>query len=158
MNSAGYNIRPGGFDLQWAGAISPHSGADCHIAALGQALCLASVEIEQRTDRIDVTLTWLGLGGAEPHDTVFVHVGQPGEPPIAQADGDIWMGMLPLTTIQVGDTILDRRIISLPEGATSGPYRISVGVYNRLTGQRLPASASDGDPLPDDATIIGHLP
>jgi hypothetical protein len=148
----------GSFDLQWAGAIAHQGASDCHIATLGQALCLAAVEIEQHADRIDVTLTWHGLGAAEPHDTVFVHVGQPGRPPIAQADGDIWFGMLPLTTIQAGDTILDQRIITLPEEASSGPYPISVGVYNRLTGQRLPASAPDGDPLPDDATIIGHLP
>jgi hypothetical protein len=145
-------------ELEWAGATGAGATSNCPIAVFGHTLCLAGVEIGEHPAYLDITLTWLGLGSAEPHDTVFVHVGRPGQPPIAQADGDVWMNMLPLTTIQAGDTILDHRIVPLPEEMAPGPYRIAVGVYNRLTGQRLPASAPDGSLLPDDATIVGYLP
>jgi hypothetical protein len=148
----------GTFDLQWAGAISAGATPDCPVATFGQAICLADVVIEEHPQRTDITLTWVSLGSAEPHDTVFVHAGQPGQPPIAQADGDLWMGMLPLTTPQAGDTIIDHRIIWLPEEAPPGPYSISVGAYNRLTGQRLPATSPSETRLPDDTTIIVDSP
>jgi len=83
-------------------------------------------------------------------------LGQPGLPPIAQADGDFWLGMLPLTTLAPGDTIQEQRIIPLPEGASPGQLDIRIGVYNRLTGERLPATTPQGTRLSDDAVPI-HL-
>jgi hypothetical protein len=148
----------GSFELQRAGSFVTGSTAGCKLANFGQALCLQEAQVEQQPGKLHITLTWLSLSPAQPHDTIFVHMGQPGHPPLVQADGDFWLGMLPLTNLAPGDTLQERRIIVLPEEMPAGQLEIRVGVYNRLTGARLPATTSQGDLLPDGATIIGHFP
>jgi hypothetical protein len=105
---------------------------------------------------LGVTLTWLSLSPLQPHHTVFFHLGQPGQTPIAQADGDFWMGMLPLPTLAPGDTIREQRVILLPEETPTAQHEMRIGIYNRLTGERLPATTPQGTRLPDDAVSI-HL-
>jgi hypothetical protein len=144
----------GTFELQWAGAVAQNSDQGCKIATFGQALCLQEAQVEQQPDRLGVTLTWRSLSPLQPHHTVFVHLGQPSQTPIAQADGDFWIGMLPLPTLAPGDTIREQRLVLLPEEMPPGQYEIRVGVYNRLTGERLPATTPQGSPLPDDAVPI----
>jgi len=150
----------GAFALQWAGAVSSvaPSTSSCQLAIFGQALCLQDAQVEWEPGRAILTLDWLSLSAAQPHDTVFVHVGPVDRPPIAQADGDAWLGMLPLTVWQPGDTIREQRIIPLSEGGFTNRKPVRVGVYNRLTGERLPAATPQGEPLPDNAITIGYLP
>lgn len=151
-------LTDGSFELQWAGRITAARGHGCRIATFGQTLCLQEAQVERETDRLSVTLSWLSLSPAQPHDTVFVHVGQPGQPPIAQVDGDFWLGMLPLSTLAQGDAIQEQRLILLPGEMPLGQCEVSVGVYSRLTEERLPATTPQGDPLPGDAITIGHVP
>jgi hypothetical protein len=146
----------GTFKLQWAGAIATPSNQDCQMATFGQTLCLQDAQVERQPDGLSVTLTWRGISPVQPHDTVFVHLGQPGHAPIAQADGDFWMGMLPLPILTPGGTIQEQRVVPLPEEMPPGQHAIRVGVYNRLTGERLPATTPQGSRLPDDAVTI-HL-
>ena len=144
----------GAFELQWAGAIAKTPSRDCSMTTFGQALCLQEAQVERQLDRLSVTLTWLSLSPAQPHDTVFVHVGQPGQAPVAQADGDFWTGMLPLSTLAPGDAIQEQRVVPLPEEVPAGQHEIRVGIYNRLTGERLPVTTPQGTRLPDDAASI----
>jgi hypothetical protein len=144
----------GTFELQWAGAFATPSNPACEIATFGQTLCLQEARVEREPGRVRMTLTWHSLSPAQPHDTVFVHMGQPGQAPVAQADGDLWLGMLPLPTLAPGDAIREQRLISLPEEMPPGRYEIGIGVYNRLTGERLPATTPQGSRLPDDAVSI----
>jgi hypothetical protein len=148
----------GTFELQRAGSLIATQTSGCTGIVFRDTLCLQEAQVERQSNRLSITLTWLGLSSAQPHDTVFVHVGQPGQAPIAQSDGDFWLGMLPLPTLAPEDTIQEQRIIPLPEEIPPSQYEIRVGVYNRLTGARLPATTPQGDLLPDGATIIGHLP
>ena len=144
----------GTFELQRAGAIVTPSSLDCKTAAFGQTLCLQEAQVERQSNRLSVTLTWLSLSPAQPHDTIFVHVDQPGQAPLAQADGDAWLGMLPLTTLLPGDMIQEQRITLLPEKVPAGQYEVRVGIYNRLTGERLPATTPQGTRFPEDAVPI----
>ena len=132
----------------------------CRLAVFGQTLCLQAVQVDPWSRGLDLTLTWLSLSAAQTHDTIFAHLAHAltDQPLIAQADGDAWLGMLPLTVWQPGDTIRERRVILLPESVSPARYTIRLVVYNRLTGERLPARTPQGDPLADDATIIGYLP
>jgi hypothetical protein len=107
---------------------------------------------------LSLTLTWLSLSAAQTHDTIFTHLGPAGQPPIAQTDGDPWLGLLPLALWQPGDTIREQRFILLPEETSVDRCEIWVGVYNRVTGERLPATTPQGEPLPDDAVNIGCFP
>lgn len=149
----------GSFALQWAGALIPQAPApDCALARFGDILCLQEAQVDPQADRLDVTLTWLFLAPAQTHDTIFAHLGQPGSPPVTQADGDTWLGLIPLSTWQPGDTVREMRSLPLTREITADSYVVSVGVYNRITGERLPAATPAGDPLPDDALVIHHCP
>lgn len=148
----------GSFALEWAGSVTSDPSPDCQLAAWGQTLCLEAAQIEAETDQLRLILTWHSLSPAQLHDTIFVHLGQAGLPPIAQADGAAWLGTLPLTAWQPGDTIREQRIIPLPHTIPPGRHAIRVGVYNRVTGERLPATTVLGERLPDDALIVGHPP
>jgi len=155
----------GTFTLQRVGTVISAPSAPpvdptsaCRIAVFGQTLCLQAAQVYLRPGRLDLTLTWLSLSPAQPHDTIFVHLGPVGQPPIAQADGDAWLGMLPLTVWQPGDTIREQRIILLPEGIAPNHHELRIGAYNRVTGERLPATTPQGEPLPDNDTTIGYFP
>ncbi len=153
-------LTDGTFSLQWAGAVvSPTPAAQaCRLAVFSQTLCLQDAQVEAQANQLSVTLTWIGLAGAQPNDTILTHLGQVGQPPVAQADGDPWLGVLPLTLLQPGDTILDHRIIPLPATLPPGQYAIRIGLYNRVTGERMLASTPQGEPLPDNAITIGYFP
>lgn len=150
----------GTFVLQWAGTVvSPTLPAvGCRLAVFDETLCLQDAQVEAQADRLSVILTWSSLTGAQPNDTIFTHLGQAGQPPLAQADGDPWLGILPLTLLQPGDVILDHRVVPLPEALPSGRYEIRVGLYNRVTGERMPAMTPGGTPLLDNAITVGYFP
>lgn len=150
----------GTFALQWAGAvISPTLATQtCRLAVFGQTLCLQDAQVEAQAGQLSVTLTWTDLARAQPNDTIMTHLGHMGQPPLAQADGDPWLGILPLTLLQPGDTITDHRIIPLPATMPAGPYDIRIGLYNRVTGERMPATTPQGEPLPDNAITIERFP
>jgi len=155
----------GTFALQWAGAVTSGSSAPsldpasvCHLAVFGETLCLQAAQVDPRSGQLALTLTWLSLSPAQPHDTIFAHLGLVDQPPIAQADGDAWLGMLPLAVWQPGDTIREQRILPFTEETLPERYSLMIGVYNRVTGERLPATTPEGEPLLDNAVVIGHLP
>ena len=155
----------GTFALQWAGAVAPGPSAPaldpasvCRLAIFGETLCLQAAQVDLRSGQLALTLTWLSLSPAQPHDTIFAHLGLVDQPPIAQADGDAWLGMLPLAVWQPGDTIREQRILPFTEETLPERYSLMIGVYNRLTGERLPATTPEGEPLLDNAVVIGHLP
>jgi hypothetical protein len=131
-------------------AITP--GATCKLAVWEEAACLQSLQIERRDAGLVLTSTWLSLAPAGPHTTLFAHLGPPGEEQIiAQSDGDAWLGMLPPSVWQPGDTIWERRLIPLPDSVPPGPYIVRVGMYDWVTGQRLVATTPAGEPLPGNA-------
>ena len=155
----------GTFALQWAGAVtsgpsapSPDPASVCRLAVFGETLCLQAAQVDLRSGQLALTLTWLSLSPAQPHDTIFAHLGLVDQPPIAQADGDAWLGMLPLAVWQPGDTIREQRILPFTEDTLPERHSLMIGVYNRVTGERLPATTPEGEPLLDNAVVIGHLP
>jgi hypothetical protein len=149
----------GAFALQWAGDVaSTPPTLSCALASFGQTLCLQQAHIDLQPGQLSLTLTWLSLAAAQPHDAIFAHVGTAYQPPIAQDDDDAWLGALPLVNWQPGDTIREQRVILLPENIAPGPYEIRIGVYNRVTGERLPATTPQGERWPDDIVTIGYLP
>lgn len=85
-------------------------------------------------------------------ETVFVHLLDPSGQLIAQADGDPLRQLFPLSACQPGELIHDIRYLPWP--TTAGLYAVHLGLYNRATGERLPAFDNQGQPLPDNAVTI----
>ncbi len=150
----------GRFHLNRAGALHPNPHSDCPLVRFDDIICLHGVQINASADQLALTLDWSATEPIPPHTTIFVHMGQPDEPPLAQADGDSWRGLLPLTSWQPGHLIRDERLLPL----TNRPdlLAIRIGIYNWVEGQRWPAVLIEADgrerPLPDDFYQINYDP
>ena len=141
----------GRFSLQRAGTLQPGAAGPCALARFGDDICLHAAHVSQEDEdgRWRLRLFWSTEAELEPHLTIFAHLGQVGQPPLDQQDGDVWRGTLPMRYWQPGDLIDDQRTISSPEQDEG--FSLQIGVYNRLTGERLPATDGAGRPLPDNA-------
>jgi hypothetical protein len=140
----------GTFVLQQAGRVMAGQDESHCLVIFDDKLCLEEKTYRQEAEQIVVTLVWRYLTAVDDDLTIFLHLGLPDTPPSAQADGDFWLGLLPLTIPGQGDRILEYRFL-LADHVELGKESISVGVYSRKTGDRLPAWYSDGKRLPADA-------
>ncbi|HEX6385495.1 MAG TPA: hypothetical protein VF177_12565 [Anaerolineae bacterium] len=141
----------GRFDLERAGSLTPQAGSACRLALFAELVCLQSVQVENAGDALQVRLSWLTRTPLPPHLTIFAHLGQPDQPPLAQADGDTWRGMLPLSVWQPGDLIHEWRTLNRPPLAEE--IYLLIGVYDRTTGERLRATTTGGQPLHNNAYV-----
>jgi hypothetical protein len=113
-------------------------------------LAEATLDIDNR----HLTLIWDCLAPLSPDETVFVHVFDAQGQLVTQADGAPLRGLFPLSECHPGEQIRDVRSVALPVDAAT----IKTGVYNRANGLRLKALDAVGQPIPDNAVIIGTHP
>jgi hypothetical protein len=92
-----------------------------------------------------LALRWESLQPVTQDYHVFVHLLDRRGEKVAQRDGRPVQWLRPTTTWQPGESIIDRYGIPLPADLPTGPYTIVVGLYDPVTGQRLPVSAGPGD-------------
>lgn len=88
-----------------------------------------------------LTLLWRSLAEVNENYQVFVHLLDEQGTKIAQADGQPVQWLRPTSTWEVGEQIVDRYGLLLPDLLPAGQYTIAVGLYHPATGQRLPVSA-----------------
>lgn len=139
----------GRFQLQSAGGLGGMAELASCLAQFGEAICLHSVNFAMNEAEIEVALVWSTERPLSPNQTIFLHLGQPGQPPLAQADGDSWRGLLPLADWPAGRLITEYR--TLPRLPDRDGLVLQIGVYNRETGQRLLTdTAVDSFSLPLD--------
>lgn len=101
-----------------------------------------------------LTLYWRAVQDAPPLNYhVFVHVVRDGETPVTQADGAPLNGFRPTSSWRAGEVFVDERLLSVPPDAAAGAYRLTVGLYNPDTGERLPAFV-DGERVENDAVRL----
>ncbi len=146
----------GRFQLWRAGHLLPGAAPACTMARFGEAVCLHQATWRETAAGCGVTLVWSTAAPLPPHVTIFAHVGAPGQPPLAQADGDTWRGTLPLANWPLNTLIVDERTLpclAAPEGtAVPSGTVVQIGVYDWVEGTRLPGIMVDGArPLPDNA-------
>ena len=140
-------VAAGNWRLLRAGRLLPVSQAACGLAWFATAACLEAAQVSRQGQRVTVTLIWRGGDSAESHNTIFLHYGLPGQPPLTQADGNAWRDMLPMMDWPPDALIEDERTLDLPPGDDS---LLTVGVYNWVTGERLPIYTPDGAPWPTE--------
>lgn len=114
----------------------------------GDAIRLAGAQVEQAVGGPTLTLWWEATGAVPVDYAVFVHLIDAAGAPVVQADGPPNEGLSPTRLWQSGDVIRDAR--SLPPGPATHAL---VGLYDPITGERLPAAQGDR-PLPDNAYLI----
>jgi hypothetical protein len=99
---------------------------------------------------VRVDLVW-EAAQALPDTTIFVHLVDEQGNLIAQADGEALGGSYPFELWADGELVLDTRWLQTFAGQ---PAAVRVGLYNRLSGERLPAFQANGDPWPDNGVTV----
>ena len=117
----------------------PADLADERIADLAHDLSLVASCIGNTGPDVIVRLVWYAGTVPPPNHSVFLHFERNGEV-IAQADGEPGLGYYPMTTWRPGDQFVDER--TLPNVALQPGDALYVGLYNYLTGDRVPVLAA----------------
>jgi len=156
-------------DEQWVGNIRLAvyatrllSATPAVTATFGDAICLenALVTLDAQSSRglIALELSWRARAHLDARYKVFVHVGAPDAPPVAQNDAEPAGGLRPTDTWQPDEVIVDRRAVWLKPGAPPGRYGIYLGLYDSATGQRLPVTAAAGaGATQGDRLLLGEI-
>jgi len=108
-------------------------------------------------DRLDVALVWRADAFPPPDAHIFVHVLDTRDALIAQHDSPPLQGLLPFWQWQPGDRARDEHPIDLPAPSEGASYTLAVGLYDVVTGQRIPAALADGSRPPNDAVSVGDF-
>ena len=96
-------------------------------------------------DDLLLTLVWSSLRPVEYDYHVFVHLLNGSNDKVAQRDGQPVQWLRPTSTWQPGEEIIDRYGLMLPDDLPLGAYSVAVGLYDPVSGQRLPVSAGPQD-------------
>ena len=97
-------------------------------------------------------LYWRAAGPEKVDYTIFVHLRAPDGFVLYQADGPPVSGHYPTSTWVEQEPVQDIR--PLPADDLSRVDHLAIGLYNPLTGERLPAFGPGGERLADDAVLI----
>jgi len=150
-------ISPGGLHLFKIGQIERSVTApDSFTATWPGGLCLISETIELEAGVPVLNLDWQIGDAIDPNVTVFVHVRDANGQMVTQADGDLIGGYVPIGRWQKGDQVQERRPLFLADNLPAGQYTVVLGLYNRVSQERLTPTWTNGS-IKDDALIIGQV-
>jgi len=107
------------------------------VELISAATTLSKANTVHEGDMLPLHLTWRALAQLSPRYKVFVHVGLPDAPPIAQNDSEPMQGTRSTDTWPTDQTFEDQRAVWIKPGTPPGTYTLSLGLYNPATGQRL---------------------
>jgi len=113
-------------------------------------------------DSLNIVLYWQALAPLDDDYTVFAHLLGGHNP---STGGPLWvghdaqpdLGHYPTTSWQPGEVILDWHPLAVPADAPPGEYQLEAGLYLLATMVRLPATDAAGQPIPDDAVLLGTI-
>jgi hypothetical protein len=105
-------------------------------------------------DQISLTLYWQAEGPTDLSYTVFVHLigsdgmihGQVDRPPLG--------GAAPTHSWAPGQVIVDEIPVPVLSDTLPGSYRVVVGLYDPVSGDRLPVYDTTGGELPNRQTVL----
>ncbi len=106
--------------------------------------------------QIPLTLYWQANGPTDLSYTVFVHLRGPGPSDTihGQVDRPPANGAAPTYSWTPDQVIIDELALPVLAGAPSGIYHIAVGLYDPLSGARLPVYDAAGTPLPENQILL----
>jgi hypothetical protein len=96
-----------------------------------------------------LTLYWQALNPVDDDYKVFVHLVGPDGTIASQDDAPPGGLFFPTSAWLPGETVVSSHTLSLKAGVTPGGYRLLVGLYHPVSGERLPAVDAAGQPLGD---------
>ncbi|MFZ5919407.1 MAG: glycosyltransferase family 39 protein [Chloroflexota bacterium] len=123
-------------------------------ARFGEVAELAGIWLVPGQD-LHLVLVWRSLADHPPIVAkTFIHLLDSSGQIVAQQDGlPVWWTR-PLATWQPGEILLDAYTLTTGDDTAGQDWSLRVGFYDPDTLTRLPARASNGAPLPDDAVAV----
>lgn len=103
---------------------------------------------------INLTLHWQPAGPTDPRYSVFVHLLDERDAIRDQSDAQPADGAHPTTSWLAGESVTDSHTLALPRDLSAGPFRLALGLYNPITGERLPFIAADGAVIADHLVLL----
>jgi len=128
-------------------------------ARLGRTIELLGYDVLGRIEagkRLPVMLYWQSSEPIDHHYNVFVHVEVPGQPIWGQSDGTPGCGSMPTTAWESGATVVDGHSLSLDASTPPGTYPLLVGLYDPMTGERLPVEGRNASKS-GNAVMLGTV-
>ncbi len=104
-------------------------------------------------DTTTLTLHWQALAPMDKSYAVFAHILGPADQVVAQHDSAPGQGSLPTTNWLPGETLDDTHPITLPADLPPDTYRIAIGVYDPISGQRLSIVDASGQAQGDSLVL-----
>ena len=106
-----------------------------------------------------IAFYWHARRPIEEELKVFVHVFGPTEAPalVTQSDAIPVHWTYPTTEWQEGDYVRDVHALPIDLDLPRGNYRVVVGLYDSVTGERLELRDADGNALPDNVAPLYDL-
>ncbi|MBK7893356.1 MAG: glycosyltransferase family 39 protein [Anaerolineaceae bacterium] len=129
--------------------------------AFGEAISLASYQLNRSEDILTVDLFWESEAALDTDYVVFIHVGQAGVAPLAQSSNEPANWLRPTSSWRVGEIVQDSHQIRLSQLKTiedDDDLLVMVGFYAvDDTNARLPLTV-DGTAVPNNIYILQPLP
>lgn len=131
------------------------------LAELGDHIALVDVQVVpeqvQPGETVRFSVQWYVPRGEPGQDyTTLIHLGQPDQPPLATGDSPPLRGDYPTRAWGNGETINDVYALSIPAELQPGRYPVWIGMYDPLTGERLPVTVG-GKPQPNSVYLAGWV-
>ncbi len=95
------------------------------------------------SDVLPLTLYWQAEAELDINYTVFVQLLNSEQQVVAQVDAQPQNGAAPTTTWLPGEIVIDAYQLNLPADLPDGEYRLIAGLYDAISGARLPLTNDD---------------
>ncbi|MDQ1301093.1 MAG: 2 protein, partial [Chloroflexota bacterium] len=103
-----------------------------------------------------LTLYWQALNKVGGDYMVFIHLLDENDARVAQGDGPPLDNAYPTSFWAAGESLADTHRLKIPANIAPGRYRIAVGLYDPISGQRLAVLEPQATP-PADRIIVAAL-
>jgi hypothetical protein len=142
-------VVPVGWDAAGQGGLTPLD------EEFGDAITLEGYGFRFEPGVLDVTLRWSAAEYLDVDYAVFVHLVTPETDGAILAQGDSMPldGRWPTSLWLPGVAVDDTHAVAIPQGVREGAHWLLVGLYDPVTGDRLPL-AGDGDALPLGEVVL----
>ena len=141
-----------GFDLR-----GPQSPMQISLGKQIKLLGYSMLSTIGEAPALSVRLHWQATGPIDADYTVFVQLLDQGNQLVTSRDSQPLVGQYPTSRWQPGEVVVDEFSLTLPEHLPPGRYRLVTGMYDLVTGRRLPATDAAGQPLPDDMVVLMEM-
>jgi hypothetical protein len=127
---------------------------------LGEDAILLGHDVDptvQAGDILELILYWQCVGQMDESYTVFTHLLDQNEVIWGQQDSIPAGGEAPTTSWTEGEVIADRYQIMVDPQTPPGAYALEIGMYDAITGQRLPVHGMLGESLGRRILLAGKV-